>query len=167
MRCLTGEEVMAVLRKGSDNRRLGETNMNRESSRSHAVFTCTMEAVSRQDSGLTNVRYSRINLIDLAGGARSPTCCTCLQALLACCLRPCMRAMQRCMLGLGRPGMIRVTAQSMPADMRRACSSQELCRQARPGVGACQVAPAAYQPTGIQARVQQHCSGVGSQDARC
>ena len=26
-----GEEVMAVLQKGSDNRRLGETNMNKES----------------------------------------------------------------------------------------------------------------------------------------
>ena len=68
---------MSVLRKGSENRRLGETNMNRESSRSHAVFTCTMEAVTRQESGLTNVRYSRINLIDLAGDARHVCLCWC------------------------------------------------------------------------------------------
>ena len=32
-----------------------------------AVFTCTIEAHERAESGLTNVKYSKLNLIDLAG----------------------------------------------------------------------------------------------------
>ena len=58
---------MALMQKGAEVRRVGETNMNRESSRSHAVFTATVEVATQEESGLTNVRYSRINLIDLAG----------------------------------------------------------------------------------------------------
>lgn len=62
-----GEDVMSLMQKGGEVRRVGETNMNRESSRSHAVFTAVVEVATTQESGLTNVRYSRINLIDLAG----------------------------------------------------------------------------------------------------
>lgn len=32
-----------------------------------AVFTVTVEAQERTESGLTHVRYSKLNLIDLAG----------------------------------------------------------------------------------------------------
>lgn len=58
---------MALMARGAEVRRVGETNMNRESSRSHAVFTATVEVATQEASGLTNVRYSRINLVDLAG----------------------------------------------------------------------------------------------------
>lgn len=61
---------MNVMRKGTENRRIGETNMNRESSRSHSVFTCIMESSSKgAEDGCTRVKFSRLNLVDLAGVA--------------------------------------------------------------------------------------------------
>jgi hypothetical protein len=59
---------MALMRKGAENRHTGETRLNRESSRSHSVFTCVLERQSKnQATGITNVLFSRLNLIDLAG----------------------------------------------------------------------------------------------------
>lgn len=59
---------MALMRKGAENRHTGETRLNRESSRSHSVFTCVLERQSKnQTTGITNVLFSRLNLIDLAG----------------------------------------------------------------------------------------------------
>jgi len=37
------DDVMTLMRHGAENRHTGETRMNRESSRSHSVFTCTVE----------------------------------------------------------------------------------------------------------------------------
>jgi hypothetical protein len=39
---------MRVLRRGAENRHVGETRLNRESSRSHSVFTCVIERNSRE-----------------------------------------------------------------------------------------------------------------------
>ena len=62
------EEALNVMRKGTENRRIGETNLNRESSRSHSVFTCIMESSSKgAEDGCTRVKFSRLNLVDLAG----------------------------------------------------------------------------------------------------
>ena len=62
------EDALNVMRKGAENRRIGETNMNRESSRSHSVFTCIMESSSKgAEDGCTRVKFSRLNLVDLAG----------------------------------------------------------------------------------------------------
>ena len=62
------EDALSVMRKGTENRRIGETNMNRESSRSHSVFTCIMESSSKgAEDGCTRVKFSRLNLVDLAG----------------------------------------------------------------------------------------------------
>lgn len=72
-----GDDVMALMQRGAEVRKVGETNMNRESSRSHAVFTATVEVATQEESGLTNVRYSRINLIDLAGEPQ----CACVFAM--------------------------------------------------------------------------------------
>lgn len=55
--------------QGSSNRKVAATNMNRESSRSHSVFTCVIESRREKDSG-TNLRYARLNLVDLAGSER-------------------------------------------------------------------------------------------------
>ena len=60
---------MALMQRGAEARRIGETNMNRESSRSHAVFTALVEVATTEESGITKLRYSRINLIDLAGAS--------------------------------------------------------------------------------------------------
>jgi hypothetical protein len=61
---------MSLTRKGAENRRTGETRLNSESSRSDSVFTCVLERHSKnQGTGITNVLFSRLNLIDLAGEA--------------------------------------------------------------------------------------------------
>ncbi|GAB4820291.1 hypothetical protein N2152v2_007337 [Parachlorella kessleri] len=67
---VNADDVIALMAKGSANRHMAETKMNHESSRSHSVFTCTIEAHERAESGLTNVKYSKLNLIDLAGSER-------------------------------------------------------------------------------------------------
>ncbi|EDQ91791.1 uncharacterized protein MONBRDRAFT_14564, partial [Monosiga brevicollis MX1] len=58
------QEALAVLEEGNRNRRVAETSMNRESSRSHAIFTLNIEG------GIKTVRKSRLNLVDLAGSER-------------------------------------------------------------------------------------------------
>ena len=55
--------------QGASNRRVAATNMNRESSRSHSVFTCVIESKWEKDSA-TNFRFARLNLVDLAGSER-------------------------------------------------------------------------------------------------
>lgn len=45
--------------------------MNRESSRSHAVFTLVIQATEIvEEEGLTRSRVARFNLVDLAGSER-------------------------------------------------------------------------------------------------
>ena len=61
------DDVARLLARGQAARRVGETNMNRESSRSHSVFTCTLQSSTTDESGITNILRSRLNLVDLAG----------------------------------------------------------------------------------------------------
>ncbi|CAG7877320.1 unnamed protein product [Brassica rapa] len=55
--------------RGAANRKIAATHMNSESSRSHSVFTCTIESIWEGDS-LTHSRFARLNLVDLAGSER-------------------------------------------------------------------------------------------------
>uniref|UniRef100_M4E0B5 Kinesin motor domain-containing protein n=1 Tax=Brassica campestris TaxID=3711 RepID=M4E0B5_BRACM len=55
--------------QGAANRKIAATHMNSESSRSHSVFTCTIESIWERDS-LTHSRFARLNLVDLAGSER-------------------------------------------------------------------------------------------------
>eukprot|EP00878_Enallax_costatus_P027357 GHUV01029436.1.p1 GENE.GHUV01029436.1~~GHUV01029436.1.p1 ORF type:complete len:241 (+),score=83.16 GHUV01029436.1:535-1257(+) len=69
--CTAVPDAMRLMRTGAENRHVGETRLNRESSRSHSVFACTLERHSKsQETGVTNVLFSRLNLIDLAGSER-------------------------------------------------------------------------------------------------
>lgn len=61
---------MALLQQGATNRRVAETEMNEKSSRSHSVFTCTLESKTTDDYGSTHLRFSRLHLVDLAGSER-------------------------------------------------------------------------------------------------
>ncbi|XP_024519762.1 kinesin-like protein KIN-12C isoform X1 [Selaginella moellendorffii] len=63
-------DVMKLLNQGSANRRVAATNMNRESSRSHSVFTCVVESKWESDDSVINTRFGRLNLVDLAGSER-------------------------------------------------------------------------------------------------
>ncbi|XP_062378066.1 kinesin-like protein KIF15 [Sardina pilchardus] len=62
-------EAYQVLSMGWRNRRVASTSMNRESSRSHAVFTMTLES-KETDREVVNIRSSQLNLVDLAGSER-------------------------------------------------------------------------------------------------
>uniref|UniRef100_K1QLW2 Kinesin-like protein KIF15 n=1 Tax=Magallana gigas TaxID=29159 RepID=K1QLW2_MAGGI len=59
-----------VLTSGWINRRVASTSMNRESSRSHAVFTIQIESKQPQGKGVKNMKESQLNLVDLAGSER-------------------------------------------------------------------------------------------------
>ncbi|KAI3769831.1 hypothetical protein L6452_00945 [Arctium lappa] len=65
----TVNDILKLLSQGSANRRVASTNMNRESSRSHSVFTCVIESRWEKDS-TSNLRFARLNLVDLAGSER-------------------------------------------------------------------------------------------------
>uniref|UniRef100_A0A452EG82 Kinesin-like protein KIF15 n=1 Tax=Capra hircus TaxID=9925 RepID=A0A452EG82_CAPHI len=62
-------EAYQVLSGGWRNRRVASTSMNRESSRSHAVFTITVESMEKSHETV-NIRTSLLNLVDLAGSER-------------------------------------------------------------------------------------------------
>uniref|UniRef100_A0A7N6ABK4 Kinesin motor domain-containing protein n=1 Tax=Anabas testudineus TaxID=64144 RepID=A0A7N6ABK4_ANATE len=62
-------EAYQVLSMGWRNRRVASTSMNRESSRSHAVFTMTLES-KESVNDVVNIRTSQLNLVDLAGSER-------------------------------------------------------------------------------------------------
>ena len=57
---------------GSKARTVAATNMNSESSRSHAIFTLVIAASgTKQDGGALGERVSRVSLVDLAGSERA------------------------------------------------------------------------------------------------
>lgn len=62
-------EALDILRRGTTNRRVASTEMNVESSRSHSVFTLTIESKVNRN-GIINVITSKFNFVDLAGSER-------------------------------------------------------------------------------------------------
>ena len=64
------DEAVAAMLRGALNRRVGSTAMNRESSRSHSVFTVTIEAKEADSTDLQRSRHARFSLVDLAGSER-------------------------------------------------------------------------------------------------
>ncbi|KAI4376005.1 hypothetical protein MLD38_013807 [Melastoma candidum] len=65
-------DILRLLIQGSLSRKVAATSMNRESSRSHSVFTCVIECRWEKDSS-ANLRFARLNLVDLAGSERQKT----------------------------------------------------------------------------------------------
>jgi kinesin family protein 6/9 len=61
------EEALNLLFVGDTNRMISETPMNMASSRSHCIFTISIEA---RPSGSVVVRRSKLHLVDLAGSER-------------------------------------------------------------------------------------------------
>lgn len=67
----SAEETYDLFQRGSHNRRVGITEMNRESSRSHAVFTVNLESRRRAFAGAAlQKRSALLHLVDLAGSER-------------------------------------------------------------------------------------------------
>ncbi|BEI93295.1 uncharacterized protein CcaverHIS019_0509230 [Cutaneotrichosporon cavernicola] len=67
----TPQDVVEILSQGNSNRKTGATDWNDRSSRSHAVFTVTIESRPRDSDGHDEVRVSRLTLIDLAGSEKA------------------------------------------------------------------------------------------------
>ncbi|CAL9071109.1 unnamed protein product [Musa textilis] len=78
----TQKEMTGCLEQGSLNRATGSTNMNNQSSRSHAIFTITLEQmrklgpISAADSGpngdvTDDYLCAKLHLVDLAGSERA------------------------------------------------------------------------------------------------
>lgn len=55
---------------GHKNRKTGETLMNKDSSRSHAIFTITVEQCETMPDGHASIRMGKLNMVDLAGSER-------------------------------------------------------------------------------------------------
>mmetsp|Transcript_3792 Transcript_3792/g.13299 ORF Transcript_3792/g.13299 Transcript_3792/m.13299 type:complete len:394 (-) Transcript_3792:75-1256(-) len=65
------QELQSVLDVGKKNRVVGATLMNAESSRSHSIFTITIETSEiDKDTGEAKIRVGKLNLVDLAGSER-------------------------------------------------------------------------------------------------
>ncbi|XP_008795899.1 kinesin-like protein KIN-4A isoform X1 [Phoenix dactylifera] len=76
------KEMAACLEQGSLNRATGSTNMNNQSSRSHAIFTITLEQMRKLDPIITadgvpiedmseDFLCAKLHLVDLAGSERA------------------------------------------------------------------------------------------------
>ena len=56
---------------GLKNRKTGETAMNKDSSRSHSIFTIYIETAQEEEkSGKQKIKAGKLNLVDLAGSER-------------------------------------------------------------------------------------------------
>ncbi|KAK1427153.1 hypothetical protein QVD17_15836 [Tagetes erecta] len=63
----TADEIYRILEKGSAKMRTAETLMNKQSSRSHSIFSITIHIKERTPEGEEVIRCGKLNLVDLAG----------------------------------------------------------------------------------------------------
>lgn len=69
--CKSQSEIEHVMSVGNQNRKVGPTNMNEHSSRSHAIFIITVECSTVDpDTNKPHIRAGKLNLVDLAGSER-------------------------------------------------------------------------------------------------
>ena len=66
----SAKKAKEALISGFKNRHVASTNMNRESSRSHLIYTLFLISSFEMDGGLIITRTSRLHLVDLAGSER-------------------------------------------------------------------------------------------------
>uniref|UniRef100_A0A182P728 Kinesin-like protein n=1 Tax=Anopheles epiroticus TaxID=199890 RepID=A0A182P728_9DIPT len=64
------DDLDNIMKLGNKNRVVGATKMNSESSRSHAIFSITIESSETDESGRQYVRMGKLQLVDLAGSER-------------------------------------------------------------------------------------------------
>jgi hypothetical protein len=66
----TVPEIEAYMDHGTNKRMTGETAMNKESSRSHSIFTIYIETSELDAEGEQRIKAGKLNLVDLAGSER-------------------------------------------------------------------------------------------------
>jgi kinesin family protein 3/17 len=65
------EDLFAMLARGQKQRKVGETAMNKGSSRSHSIFTIIVESSTTDPAtGAKTYKQGKLNLVDLAGSER-------------------------------------------------------------------------------------------------
>ncbi|XP_048589279.1 kinesin-like protein KIF3A [Nematostella vectensis] len=64
------DDLDRTMTLGNKNRSVGATNMNERSSRSHAIFSITVECSEKGLDGQQHVRMGKLHLVDLAGSER-------------------------------------------------------------------------------------------------
>jgi hypothetical protein len=68
--CKHPNEVVEILIEGNKNRKVGSHELNKDSSRSHSIFTVYVISESLSDEGQIIKKYGKISLVDLAGSER-------------------------------------------------------------------------------------------------
>ncbi|RWW43494.1 hypothetical protein BHE74_00050833, partial [Ensete ventricosum] len=63
----TAGEIYKILDKGSAKRRTAETLLNKQSSRSHSIFSITIHIKECTPEGEEMIKCGKLNLVDLAG----------------------------------------------------------------------------------------------------
>ncbi|XP_074592695.1 kinesin-like protein KIN-5A isoform X2 [Curcuma longa] len=63
----TASEIYKILDKGSTKRRTAETLLNKQSSRSHSIFSITIHIKEYTHEGEEMIKCGKLNLVDLAG----------------------------------------------------------------------------------------------------
>jgi hypothetical protein len=66
----TPEKMLEIMERGNKNKHMGETMMNRTSSRSHSIFTITIENCCLGADGEAHIRVGKFNMVDLAGSEK-------------------------------------------------------------------------------------------------
>ena len=66
----SASEIDSVLQAGKKNRVTGATLMNAQSSRSHSIFSVTIETSELAADGKPHFRAGKLNMVDLAGSER-------------------------------------------------------------------------------------------------
>ncbi|XP_063727331.1 kinesin-like protein KIF3A isoform X2 [Symsagittifera roscoffensis] len=64
------DDMDRIMTLGNKNRVVGSTNMNEQSSRSHAIFSSTIECSELGPDGQQHVKVGKLHLVDLAGSER-------------------------------------------------------------------------------------------------
>ena len=67
IRVKSPEDIFKILKHASQKRHVAETNSNYRSSRSHCIFTITINMKEAADNGEDLMRTGKLNLVDLAG----------------------------------------------------------------------------------------------------
>jgi kinesin family member 17 len=69
--CTNVKECEKLMDGGNRNRATGATLMNKDSSRSHSIFTILVEMCTKSTTGgEDHIRAGKLNLVDLAGSER-------------------------------------------------------------------------------------------------
>ena len=68
-RCNDAEHAIQLYNKGVKNKIVASHNLNHASSRSHAIFTVTLEIID--NAAVDNIIMSKLQLVDLAGSERT------------------------------------------------------------------------------------------------